>query len=125
MTEREERELEKLKTVKDYFNALEDVFDLAGEVPDKQLEKLVALLMKNLRKKYKYIIRISKPFRHRQNIFSKFRDKRFEKERDAKYEEDIEEDDEEETQQTTPIQQPEVELLDTIQVVQEDKMLNW
>lgn len=121
MTEREERELEKLKTVKDYFNALEEVFDLAGEVPDKQLEKLVALLMKNLRKKYKYIIRISKSFRHRQNIFSKFRDKRFEKERDAEYEED----DEEETQQITPIQQSEVELIETTQTNQQDKMLNW
>ena len=125
MTEREERNLEKLKTVKDYFNALEEVFDLAGEVPDKQLEELVALLMKNLRKKYKYIIRISKPYRRRQNIFSVFKDKKFEKERDAEYEEDIEEDEEEEPQQTMPIQQPEVELIESTQTTQQDMMLNW
>lgn len=125
MTEREERNLEKLKSVKDYFNALEEVFDLAGEVPDKQLEKLVALLMKNLRKKYKYIIRISRSYRRRQNIFSVFKDKKFEKERDAEYEEDIEENDEEEIQQTTPIQQSEVELIETTQTNQQDRMLNW
>ena len=119
MTEREERELEKLKTVKDYYDELESVFDLAGEVPEKQLEKLTALLMRNLRKKYKYIIKISKSFRKRQSLFSRLRDKRLEKLRDS----ELEEEEIEEIEQ--PIQQPEVQLIEITQTTENDKMLTW
>lgn len=74
--EKEQRDLEKLKTVDDYVYSIRV---LSGVVcgtkkADKKIDETLVILVEALYEKYKYIIDISKPYRKKQGFFSKIGD---------------------------------------------------
>ena len=81
MTEREERDLEKLKTTEDYINEIKFVSDVVcgTKKADKEIDETLTLLAVALKAKYKYIIKISSPYRKKQGFFSRLRDKSLER----------------------------------------------
>lgn len=93
MTEKEQRDLEKLKTVEDYIDEIDRVKDSIcySKKADKKIDSTLELLAEALYDKYKYMIDISRPYRKKQGIFSKiadcFREKRVNKQKQI-FEED-------------------------------------
>ena len=80
MTERQERELEQLKTLDDYLDLLKVLDETAGEVENPTpIDKVMLSVSKAMTKKVKYILSISKKYRQRQGFFSVMADKRQEK----------------------------------------------
>lgn len=81
MTEKELRDLEKLKTTDDYIEEIRRVKETvcATKKADKKIDDTLELLATALYDKYKYIIDISKPYRKKQGWFSKIADWREER----------------------------------------------
>lgn len=81
MTERELRDLEKLKTTDDYIDEINRVKSAVCETKkaDKKIDDTLELLAGALYDKYKYIVNISKSYRKKQGLFSKISDWREER----------------------------------------------
>lgn len=126
MTEREERELERLKTIDDYIEEFTKLEEASAIMPVKQLDKIINLLSKALCKKYKYVINYSAPYRKKQSWFSILKDKREEKRRKKEDEENKSEESVESMEKdqagtcpslSAPGQNPqEIEVLDEVPV---------
>ena len=76
MTEKEQRDLEKLKTADDYVYAIRVVSEVVcgTKKADKKIDDTLLMLVDALYEKFKYIINISKPYRKKQSLFSKISD---------------------------------------------------
>lgn len=95
MTEKELREDEKLKTVEDYSNLINNIKAMICEnkKADNEINKILFSIAKTLGKKVNYILKISIPYTKKQSIFSKWRDYRLKKqeEKEEKLEQQAEE----------------------------------
>ena len=94
MKESEERALEELKSADDYFEAIGNILEFAGEMEGserciKQLDKINVLLCKSLLKKYKYLVGTSKKWTKKQSLFSRIKehiaDRREQKKEDTEF----------------------------------------
>ena len=79
MKESEERALEELKSADDYFEAIGNILEFAGEMEGserciKYLDKINVLLCKSLLKKYKYLVGTSKKWTKKQSLFSRIKE---------------------------------------------------
>ena len=92
MTERQDREYEKLVTLEDYIELIKSLDELAGDVAngqvvDKEIMKSIACVSKAMTKKVKYIVNFSKEFRRKQSRWSLRRDRQLEREAEEQEEE--------------------------------------
>lgn len=76
MTDKEQREHEKLKTPEDYILAIKTVSSAIcnAKKADKKVDDILLMLAEALYDKYKYIISLSKPYRKKQSVWSKISD---------------------------------------------------
>ena len=76
MTDKEQREHEKLKTPEDYILAIKTVSSAIcnAKKADKKVDDILLMLADALYDKYKYIISLSKPYRKKQSVWSKISD---------------------------------------------------
>lgn len=76
MTDKEQREQEKLKTPEDYILAIKTVSSAIcnAKKADKKVDDILFMLAEALYDKYKYIISLSKPYRKKQSVWSKISD---------------------------------------------------
>ena len=78
MKESEQRDQELLKTVGDYFDAINEVVtlssDLEGSKAVEPLDEIVFILSKALLKKHKYIVKASAKWNRRQGLWSRFKE---------------------------------------------------
>ena len=76
MTDKEQREQEKLKTPEDYILAIKTVSSAIcnAKKADKKVDDILLMLAEALYDKYKYIISLSKPYRKKQSVWSKISD---------------------------------------------------
>ena len=78
MLEKEERASEELRTLDDYFEELNKILSLMGEIDGsgavEDLDKIITQLCKAMLKKYKYILKISAKWRKRQGFVSRLKD---------------------------------------------------
>ncbi len=76
MTDKEQREHEKLKTPEDYILAIRTVSSAIcnAKKADKKVDDILLMLADALYDKYKYIISLSKPYRKKQSVWSKISD---------------------------------------------------
>ena len=76
MTEKELRDMEKLRTTDDYKEEIRSLSEVVCNVKkaDKKIDETLLLLTNALNEKYKYIIKQSKPYRKKQGFFSMLRD---------------------------------------------------
>lgn len=76
MTDKEQREHEKLKTPEDYILAIKTVSSAIcnAKKADKKVDDILFMLAEALYDKYKYIISLSKPYRKKQSVWSKISD---------------------------------------------------
>ena len=76
MTDKEQREHEKLKTPEDYILAIKTVSTAIcnAKKADKKVDDILFMLAEALYDKYKYIISLSKPYRKKQSVWSKISD---------------------------------------------------
>ncbi len=79
-TEKSLREYEELRTVDDYVNAYSTISEIASNFSGASQEvedcfgEILLTLTKSFKKKYEYIDKMSRKWRRKQGIFSKFRD---------------------------------------------------
>lgn len=79
-TEKSLREYEELRTVDDYVNAYTVISEIASNFSGASQEvedcfgQILLTLTKSFKKKYEYIDKMSRKWRRKQGIFSKFRD---------------------------------------------------
>lgn len=76
MTDKEQREHEKLKTPEDYILAIKTVSSAIcnAKKADKKVDDILFMLAEALYDKYKYIIALSRPYRKKQSAWSKIAD---------------------------------------------------
>lgn len=80
VTEKRQRSLEELVTTEDYLSEIALIMDLgsqlqgATEVIVSILEDTIKLLVKGIKEKEKYKMKVSKRWRRKQGLFSKIRD---------------------------------------------------
>lgn len=76
MTDKEQREQEKLKTPEDYILAIKTVSSAIcnAKKADKKVDDILFMLAEALYDKYKYIIALSRPYRKKQSVWSKISD---------------------------------------------------
>lgn len=76
MTDKEQREQEKLKSPEDYILAIKTVSSAIcnAKKADKKVDDILLMLADALYDKYKYIISLSKPYRKKQSVWSKISD---------------------------------------------------
>ena len=76
MTDKEQREQEKLKSPEDYILAIRTVSTAIcnAKKADKKVDDILFMLAEALYDKYKYIISLSKPYRKKQSVWSKISD---------------------------------------------------
>lgn len=76
MTDKEQREQEKLKTPEDYILAIRTVSTAIcnAKKADKKVDDILFMLAEALYDKYKYIIALSRPYRKKQSAWSKISD---------------------------------------------------
>ena len=76
MTDKEQREQEKLKSPEDYILAIKTVSSAIcnAKKADKKVDDILFMLAEALYDKYKYIISLSKPYRKKQSVWSKISD---------------------------------------------------
>lgn len=79
-TEKSLREYEELRTIDDYVNAYTVISEIASNFSGASQEvedcfgEILLTLTKSFKKKYEYIDKMSRKWRRKQGIFSKFRD---------------------------------------------------
>lgn len=76
MTDKEQREQEKLKSPEDYILAIRTVSTAIcnAKKADKKVDDILFMLAEALYDKYKYIIALSRPYRKKQSAWSKISD---------------------------------------------------
>lgn len=76
MTDKEQREQEKLKSPEDYILAIRTVSTAIcnAKKADKKVDDILFMLAEALYDKYKYIIALSRPYRKKQSAWSKIAD---------------------------------------------------
>ena len=76
MTDKEQREQEKLKSPEDYILAIRTVSTAIcnAKKADKKVDDILFMLAEALYDKYKYIIALSRPYRKKQSVWSKISD---------------------------------------------------
>ena len=76
MTDKEQREQEKLKSPEDYILAIRTVSTAIcnAKKADKKVDDILFMLAEALHDKYKYIIALSRPYRKKQSAWSKISD---------------------------------------------------
>lgn len=76
MTDKEQRENEKLKSPEDYILAIRTVSTAIcnAKKADKKVDDILFMLAEALYDKYKYIIALSRPYRKKQSVWSKISD---------------------------------------------------
>ena len=76
MTDKEQREQEKLKSPEDYILAIRTVSTAIcnAKKADKKVDDILFMLAEALYDKYKYIIALSRPYRKKQSVWSKITD---------------------------------------------------
>lgn len=76
MREKEMREQEKLRTKEEYQDEIKAVSEVVCNVKkaDKVIDETLVMLAKAMQEKYAHIIKVSRPFRKRQSLFSRLRD---------------------------------------------------
>lgn len=80
VTEKRQRSLEELVTTEDYLSEIALIMDLGSQLQGSTevivsiLEDTIKLLVKGIKEKEKYKMKVSKRWRRRQGLFSKIRD---------------------------------------------------